>query len=565
MFRPLKHERKQESGDRADVQDGDEGALAAPFMRAQAPAAKAREASVVLAFPAPFARVQPAPAEPIQVPPLPLGRFAQYREAVETWCAGADLAPDLANDIGSRTWLRGLATLLGLSAAAIALSPDFSAVEAATAMPLQARERDEFRSQSIAPLALGADSGRHMGATPLVRPLASVPERPAIQLVSTLGQGDNLGRMLERAGLGDGDIARVSQLVGQAVPMGDIASGTQFDITLGKRPAAGAARVLDSLDFRARFDLDLSIQRSGGGLALVRRPIRVDETPLRIRGTVGSSLYRSARNAGAPVTAIQSYLRAVDKYLSLESDLNANDQFDFVVAYKRSAKGERQAGNLLYAGVERAGKPRLQLLRWGKDGEMFSAGAVGQARSVQIGQPVAGGRITSPYGARRHPILGYVRMHAGIDFGAPYGSPIYAVADGTVSFAGRHGGHGNYVRLQHGGGLDTGYGHMSRIAVANGSRVRAGQVIGYVGSTGLSTGPHLHFEAYRGGRTINPSGIAIVSRPQIDGKERDAFMARLRAVLDVAPGAALGSVVSAQSEVTQDQREIDKLAPGSGA
>ncbi|WP_235037636.1 MULTISPECIES: M23 family metallopeptidase [unclassified Novosphingobium] len=565
MFRPLKHERKQESSDRAEICDGDEAAQVASFAGVQTLAAKPREASVVLAFPAPFARVQPAVPEQDQQQPLPLGRFAQCREAVEAWCARADLAPDLANDIGSRTWLRGLATMLGLSAAAIALSPDFSAVEAATAMPLHVRERDEFRSQSIAPLALGADSGRHMGATPLVRPLASVPERPAIQLVSTLGQGDSLGRMLERAGLGGSDIARVSQLVGQAVPVGDIASGTQFDITLGKRPAAGAARVLDSLDFRARFDLDLSIERSGGGLALVRRPIRVDETPLRIRGTVGSSLYRSARNAGAPVTAIQSYLRAVDKYLSLESDLNAQDQFDFVVAYKRSAKGERQAGDLLYAGVERAGKPRLQLLRWGKDGEMFSAGAVGQARSVQIGQPVAGGRITSPYGARKHPILGYVRMHAGIDFGAPYGSPIYAVADGTVTFAGRHGGHGNYVRLQHGGGLDTGYGHMSRIAVANGSRVRAGQVIGYVGSTGLSTGPHLHFEAYRGGRTINPSGIAIVSRPQIDGKERDAFMARLRAVLGVEPGAALGSVASAQSEAAEAQREIDKLAPGGGS
>ncbi|KMS52846.1 membrane protein [Novosphingobium barchaimii LL02] len=565
MFRPLKHERKHESSDRAEIQYGDEGAQVAPVIHAHACAAKVREASVVLAFPAPFARAQPAKAEQVQQPAMSLGRFTQYREAVETWCADTDLAPDLANDIGSRTWLRGLATMLGLSAAAIVLSPDFSALEAATAMPLQTRERDEFRSQSIAPLALGADSGRHMGATPLVRPLASVPERPAIQLVSTLGQGDSLGRMLERAGLGAGDIARVSQLVGQAVPVDDITAGTQFDITLGKRPAAGVPRVLDSLDFRARFDLDLSIERSGGGLALARRPIHVDETPLRIRGTVGSSLYRSARNAGAPVTAIQSYLRAVDKYLSLESDLNAKDQFDFVVAYKRSAKGERQAGDLLYAGVERAGKPRLQLLRWGKDGEMFSAGAVGQARSVQIGQPVAGGRITSPYGARRHPILGYVRMHAGIDFGAPYGSPIYAVADGTVTFAGRHGGHGNYVRLQHGGGLDTGYGHMSRIAVANGSRVRAGQVIGYVGSTGLSTGPHLHFEAYRGGRTINPSGIAIVSRPQIDGKERDAFMARLRAVLDVAPGAALGSVATVHSEVAQDQREIDKLAPGGGA
>ncbi|EJL33160.1 M23 family metallopeptidase, partial [Novosphingobium sp. AP12] len=462
-------------------------------------------------------------------------------------------------DIGSRTWLRGLATMLGLGAAAIALCPSFSAVEAATTMPLDLQARDEFRCQSIAPLGLGADSGRHMGATPLVRPLANVPERPAIQMVSTLGAGDSLGRMLERAGLGGTDISRVSALVAQAVPVGEIASGTQFDITLGKRPAAGAPRSLDSLDFRARFDLDLSIERSGGGLALVRHPIHVDETPLRIRGTVGSSLYRSARNAGAPVLAIQSYLRALDKYVSLESDLGAKDQFDLIVAYRRSAKGERQVGDLLYAGVERAGKPSLQLVRWGKDGGMFPAGAAGQARSVPIGQPVAG-RITSGYGARRHPILGYVRMHAGIDFGAPYGSPIYAVADGTVTFAGRHGGHGNYVRLQHGGGLDTGYGHMSRIAVASGSRVRAGQVIGYVGSTGLSTGPHLHFEAYRGGHTINPAGIAVVARPQIDGHERDAFNARLKALLGIAPGAALGSVAPAPSAVVEAGREIDRIA-----
>jgi len=154
-------------------------------------------------------------------------------------------------------------------------------------------------------------------------------------------------------------------------------------------------------------------------------------------------------------------------------------------------------------------------------------------------------------------------MHAGIDFGAPYGSPIYAVADGTVTFAGRHGGHGNYVRLQHGGGLDTGYGHMSRIAVAPGSRVRAGQVIGYVGSTGLSTGPHLHFEAYRGGHTINPAGIAIVSRPQIDGAERDAFKARLAALMGITPGAALGSVAPADNETVVAGREIDKLAPPS--
>ncbi|KHK89594.1 M23 family metallopeptidase [Novosphingobium malaysiense] len=488
-------------------------------------------------------------------------RFSQRCQQFEAWCAHVDLAPDLASDIGSRKWMRGLATLLGLSAAAIAMWPDFSKVEAATAMPVEHRERDEFRSQSIAPLAFGADSGRHMGASPLVRPLAQVPERPSIQLVSTLSQGDSFSRMLERAGVGGSDITRVSELIGNAMPVEDIASGTQFDITLGKRPEPNASRALDAIGFRARFDLDLSIERGDdGNLALVRHPIAVDETPLRIRGTVGSSLYRSARNAGAPVAAIQPYLQAVDKYLSLEDDIGASDEFDMIVAYKRSAKGERQVGKLLYAGIERDGKPRLQLLRWGKDGQMFSATALSKPRSVPIGQPVAG-RITSRYGMRRHPILGYVRMHSGIDFGASYGSPIYAVADGTVTYAGRHGGHGKYVRIQHTGGLGTGYGHMSRIAVSSGSHVRAGQVIGYVGSTGLSTGPHLHFEAYRNGHTINPAGISIVSRPQIDAKERDAFKARLKSLLTVEPGAALGPMAAAPSEHAEAEREIDRLAP----
>ncbi|MEJ2459863.1 MAG: M23 family metallopeptidase [Novosphingobium sp.] len=456
------------------------------------------------------------------------GRFTDRIRRFEEWCAHVDLAPDLASDIGSRKWLRGFATLLGLSVAAIALWPDFSEVEAATAMPVASRERDEFRSQSIAPLALGGDSGRHMGASPLVHPLAQVPERP---------------------------------LVGNAVPVSDIASGTQFDITLGKRSAPNAPRELDALDFRARFDLDLSIERGAeGGLALVRHPIAVDATPLRIRGTVGSSLYRSARNAGAPVAAIQSYLRAVDKYINLESGISASDEYDMIVAYKRSAKGEHEVGDLLYAGIERDGKPRLQLLRWGKDGQMFAASSIGKPRSVPIGQPVAG-HITSRYGMRRHPILGYVRMHAGIDFGAAYGSPIYAVADGKVTYAGRHGGHGNYVRIQHAGGLGTGYGHMSRIAVANGAHVRAGQVIGYVGSTGLSTGPHLHFEAYRNGHTINPAGLSIMAKPQIAGKERDAFKAELRSLLTVEPGAALAPMVQPEAEHAEAEREIDRLAP----
>src|SRR5205085_6065888 len=128
---------------------------------------------------------------------------------------------------------------------------------------------------------------------------------------------------------------------------------------------------------------------------------------------------------------------------------------------------------------------------------------------------------------------------AGEDFAAAYGSPIYAVSDGVVQYAGWHGGHGNFVKLAHAGGIGTGYGHMSRIAVGPGMRVRAGQVIGYVGSTGLSTGPHLHFEAYRNGVTVNPAGMQFTIPAQLSGKDLAVFRARLAALMKVTPGAAL--------------------------
>jgi len=469
-----------------------------------------------------------------------------------------DLVHDLAEDIGSARWYRGLATMLGLAVVALAFWPDFSALEAATSVPAAREIRDEYRRQTIAPLAFGTDAGRHMDfANDLVRPLASAPERPAIQLTATLGAGDSFGRMLQRAGVGGEDAAQATQMIAAAVPIGDIAPGTRFSIKLGKRLAPGMPRPLDKLDFRARFDLALDISRQGGALALAKKPIAVDETPLRIRGTVGQGLYRSARASGAPVKAIQQYLQALDGQLNLESDILSGDRFDIIVAYKRSAGGESEVGPLLYAGLDRGGKPRAELLRW-KGGQLMAASGLGSTieQSVQTTRPMGmpvNGHMTSGFGLRRHPILGYTRMHAGIDFGAAWGSPIFAVSDGMVSYAGRHGGHGNYVRIEHGGGLGTGYGHMSRIAVAPGTRVRAGQVIGYVGSTGLSTGPHLHYEVYENGRTVNPLAVRFATTTTfvsaaVDPKELAAFKARLAQIKSVRPGAALADFGNASTD-----------------
>ena len=151
-------------------------------------------------------------------------------------------------------------------------------------------------------------------------------------------------------------------------------------------------------------------------------------------------------------------------------------------------------------------------------------------------------------------------MHGGVDFGAPHGAPIYAVGDATVAYAGWHGGHGNYVKLDHGSGYGTGYAHMSRIAVSPGTRVRAGQVIGYVGSTGLSTGPHLHYELYRGGQKVNPLSVRFTVSNQVDPAELARFKARLAELKAVTPGAALSSLAPTQASVAAaPQREIDRL------
>ena len=222
----------------------------------------------------------------------------------------------------------------------------------------------------------------------------------------------------------------------------------------------------------------------------------------------------------------------------MPSGIHSDDRFDLIIEHRRAATGETETGTLLYAGLERAGGRDLQLMQWASDGrpQWFEASGVGR-ESGGLLQPVPG-RITSNYGLRMHPILGYSRMHRGLDFRAAHGTPIVAAADGRVSRAGWAGGYGRQVRLSHANGLATSYSHMSRIAVSAGARVRRGQVIGYVGSTGLSTGPHLHYEMYRNGQTINPRSVRFTSRAQLSGSELASFRSRLRSLLATPVGAA---------------------------
>jgi murein DD-endopeptidase MepM/ murein hydrolase activator NlpD len=331
------------------------------------------------------------------------------------------------------------------------------------------------------------------------------------------------------------DAAVTADAVARAVPLGTIKPGTQIDLTLGRRPAKTMPRPLDNLRFRARFDLNIAVNRVGTHLVMTPEPIAIDHTPLRIRGVVGASLYRSARAAGAPAKAVEAYLRALAGRVSVGRDVHADDVFDIVVERQRAATGEVQIGELLLAGLDN-GDHKLQLVRWG-DGDhadWYDARGVGERKGM-MSMPVAG-HITSGYGMRFHPILGFTRFHKGMDIGAPWGSPVHAATDGVIAFAGRKGGYGNFISLAAGGGLTTGYGHLSRIVIRSGQRVTRGQVIGAVGSTGLSTGPHLHWEVWKNGAAINPRTVSFSTTQELTGAALKAFKARVASLLTVKPG-----------------------------
>ncbi|UVO55579.1 M23 family metallopeptidase [Sphingomonas sp. SUN039] len=468
---------------------------------------------------------------------IPFGRAGLAKPSAN-WFS-IDVLPDLGIDIGSRHWWRGLAACIALCATTLAFAPGFEPLVVPAAPPLSPAAWEESRAQSISPLAWGGDTGRHMAATDAVQPLADTPERPQIDLTAMLGEGDSLRHALERAGVGGGEASRIAEMTSDIVDPDEIPAGTALAVTLGRRSSKNDARPLQSLAFRARFDMRVNFVRVGNALTMQRMPVAVDSSPLRVEGRVGDSLYASARAAGAPAGAIQTYIRALAPHVPMEN-IGADDRFDLIVEQDRAATGEVRYGKLLYVGLAR-GNRATRMIQWDVDGsggdgqsQWYDAAGVGERRAGFV-LPVANARKTSGFGWRLHPLLGYSRMHQGTDYGAAYGTPIRAVTDGIVSFAGWHGGHGNMVQLKHPSGLGTGYAHMSRIAVAPGSRVAQGQVIGYVGSTGLSTGPHLHFEVYRGGVAVNPSGVSFESRSILEGAQLAAFRAKLGSILAMQP------------------------------
>ena len=208
-----------------------------------------------------------------------------------------------------------------------------------------------------------------------------------------------------------------------------------------------------------------------------------------------------------------------------------------IVEHRRAETGETETGNLLYARLD--GKRDVELLRWVHGGrEKFFMADGSSAVEGMIRSPISGARLSSGFGMRFHPLLQRTRMHAGVDYAARSGTPIQSAAPGKILFAGRNGGYGNQVQVRHDNGIVTTYSHMSRFAARSGERVAAGETIGFVGSTGLSTGAHLHYEVHIGGRPVNPRSAKLPIQEQLTGSELARFKAELQRMRRMKPVAA---------------------------
>ena len=244
-------------------------------------------------------------------------------------------------------------------------------------------------------------------------------------------------------------------------------------------------------------------------------------------GRITSSLYKTATELGVKPNLIIDFARIYGFQVDFQRDIRKNDKFQILYEIFTDEKEEIiETGNIIFANLKLSGR-ELPLYFFidekKKTGHYDESGK--SAKKALMKTPINGARLSSSFGIRKHPILGYNKMHRGTDFAAPKGTPIMASGDGIITRARWCGGGGNCIKIKHNTTYTTVYAHLWKFAksIKPGVRVRQGQIIGYVGSTGMSTGPHLHYEVIENGKKINSQTLKLPSGKKLKGKDRELF------------------------------------------
>lgn len=335
----------------------------------------------------------------------------------------------------------------------------------------------------------------------------------------TVRRGASLKHLFEQLGVAKSDLDLVLAHPGAKAEIGHVTPDTQLSVDLPINGKLRALRFLRSDGQRVQLEL------AGDGVreTVLRRD--VDVRTVVLSGKVGGSLFRSARKLGLSGGHLDQLTDEMFKYdIDFDSDLDADDRFSVVVD-QRWVDGELEKSSAVLAAAFTVDGKLHTAFRHNRNGkpEYFTSDGRPLKKSF-IRMPIPYARLSSSFGARRHPVLGRMRMHKGVDYAASTGTPIQAAGDARVQSVGWQGGYGRAVVLDHGRGYTTLYGHMSRFGnIRPGQRIPQGTVIGYVGSTGMSTGPHLHYEFRINGVHRNPLTVTMPPPEPLRGAELASF------------------------------------------
>lgn len=352
-------------------------------------------------------------------------------------------------------------------------------------------------------------------------------ERRVVEVES----GDTLTSLLTEAGIAEDEAHAAATALDGLYDPTKLRIGQPVTVTFDR---SGGERVLKTVSLMPEVDRTVTARRTPDGDFRSSEAERVLESrPVGIAGEIDSSLYADATAAGVPDAVVLSLLKTWAYSVDFQRDLQPGDRFAVLFSQDHSPDGGvARLGPVEMARLE-LGDKTLTMYRFeSRDGTVDYYDRDGTSvRRLLLRTPVDGARLTSRFGARRHPVLGYTRMHRGVDFGASSGTPIYAAGDGTVELIATQRGYGRVIRLRHNGRLSTAYAHMSRFArLKKGARVKQGDVIGYVGSSGMATGPHLHYEVLVAGAQVNPLSVDLPTGTTLAGRDRTEFRRRVEAI-----------------------------------
>jgi murein DD-endopeptidase MepM/ murein hydrolase activator NlpD len=402
----------------------------------------------------------------------------------------------------------------------------------------RAEQGYRFSSFSKAPISLGnpvaaASLRVHLPKYryPLDNDILSLKSKRKSEYVSRVLEarpGDTLAGMLMRAGIRQSEIAAAIEALREYYNPRHIRPGNEIRVTFTPdsiefktSPTLGQLR---GLAISPEFDRQITVTRAiDGTYSSNEREKVLTRSLIRAEGTIKSSLYVDGLKAGLSASVLVDLIRVYSWDVDFQRGIHPGDGFEVMFEQLYEAdSGTKVNGDIVYAALTLQGvRHPIYRHKAVKSGVEYFDEQGKSAKKALMRTPINGARLSSGFGRRKHPILGYTRMHRGLDFAAPRGTPIYAAGNGILEVAGRKGAYGNYIRIRHNGTYKTAYGHMKSLArgMRKGKRVRQGQVIGYVGTTGRSTGPHLHYEILKGGRQVNPRRLKMPSGRQLKSSE----------------------------------------------